>query len=339
MSQFDYARPGGAWGNDVAPGAGDYQRWDVTQSKAVNGDDGGAYAPAAPIVIGGQGVTTSAGSTCTGGALTKTAGRIAMAQGVPRFSATRGRRILVPVLGNSYSFPGGASPGIPAPPTISDTGSGILGATTGNLQIQIPRRYLHVGARLATISLVYVCTKRPTTLPTNSMVMVPAGTDDSSGTIASTFGPSPLFSAATWSSGHAYALNSYVVPSGSANNTGLMMQATAVAGTGTSGGSQPAWPTAVGGTVVDNVGPNQITWTAVSRSGWLALKGQTLDTYFGAGQPQTLSADYLGTSGALYDNVVNVGRRYALYVQAIDPLFLVTGLELIYDSIPDLSFP
>lgn len=339
MSQFDYVRPGGVWGNDLAPGAGDYQRLDVTQSKAVNGDDGGTYAPASPIVIGGQGISVGAGSTCTGGVRTKTAGRVSMAQGVPRFSAARGRTILVPVIGNTYSFPAGVSPGIPAPATISDTGSGILGASTGNLQIQIPRRYLHVGARLATISLVYVCTKRPSALPASSMVMVPAATDDTTGGPTSTPGPNPLFSAATWTSGHAYALNSYVVPSGATNNTGYLMQATAVSGTGTSGGTQPAWPTAVGGTVIDNPGANQITWTAVSRSGWLPLKGATVDTYYGAGQPQTLSADYLGTSGASWQNVISVADRYALYVQAIDPLFLVTGLELVYDTIADMSFP
>ena len=42
---------------------------------------------------------------------------------------------------------------------------------------------------------------------------------------------------------------------------GFRYEVTAVAGTGTSAGSEPVWPTTVGGTVIDNPGANQITWT------------------------------------------------------------------------------
>lgn len=76
-----------------------------------------------------------------------------------------------------------------------------------------------------------------------------------------------LLSASTWLANTVYPLNSYVVPTtfGSLTGTvGRVFKATAVSGSGTSAGSQPVWPTTAGGTVVDNPGGNQITWTEVS---------------------------------------------------------------------------
>jgi hypothetical protein len=76
-----------------------------------------------------------------------------------------------------------------------------------------------------------------------------------------------LLTAATWQASTAYAVGAYVVPTtfGSlTGSVGRVFKATAVSGTGTSAGSQPTWPTTAGGTVVDNPGGNQITWTEVS---------------------------------------------------------------------------
>lgn len=61
-----------------------------------------------------------------------------------------------------------------------------------------------------------------------------------------------------WVTATAYPVNSYVVPTVA---NGFYYKATAITGTGTSGASQPTWPTTIGTTVVDNSGPNQITWT------------------------------------------------------------------------------
>lgn len=61
-----------------------------------------------------------------------------------------------------------------------------------------------------------------------------------------------------WAEATAYALNTFRRPT-TAN--GFRYKVTAVAGSGTSAGSEPTWPTTIGATVVDNAGANQLTWT------------------------------------------------------------------------------
>jgi hypothetical protein len=76
--------------------------------------------------------------------------------------------------------------------------------------------------------------------------------------------PFPVASATPvpyWLTTTAYAVGALVQPNGFIPGHGLYFKATAIAGTGTSSGRQPTWPIATGGTVIDNPGPNQITWT------------------------------------------------------------------------------
>lgn len=61
-----------------------------------------------------------------------------------------------------------------------------------------------------------------------------------------------------WATATAYALNTFRRPTVA---NGFRYKVTAVAGTGTSGASEPTWPTTIGATVVDNAGANQLTWT------------------------------------------------------------------------------
>lgn len=92
----------------------------------------------------------------------------------------------------------------------------------------------------------------------------------------------------SWAASTAYALNSIRRPT-PANRNGWMYKATAISGTGTSGGSEPTWPTALNETVVDNSGANQITWTCHDvEDGWhpihqiykkVCVLGGTVDSY------------------------------------------------------------
>ncbi len=64
-----------------------------------------------------------------------------------------------------------------------------------------------------------------------------------------------------WQAATAYAVGTFRRP---VAPNGFRYEVTAIAGTGTSGGAEPAWPTTVGATVIDNPGANQITWTCRS---------------------------------------------------------------------------
>jgi hypothetical protein len=80
----------------------------------------------------------------------------------------------------------------------------------------------------------------------------------------------------TWAASTVYAVNDTIIPT-SAN--GRLYRATAVAGTGTSAASEPTWPTTAGGTVIDNAGANQITWTEQT----IALEAGTITEVANAG--------------------------------------------------------
>lgn len=61
-----------------------------------------------------------------------------------------------------------------------------------------------------------------------------------------------------WVTATAYAVGVFRRPT---VKNGYRYKVTAIAGTGTTGGAEPVWPTTIGSTVVDNAGANQITWT------------------------------------------------------------------------------
>lgn len=69
---FTYTRPGGNWANVSTFDYTDAQSFDQKIFKSINGDDGGVWAPAAAIEIGGAGIAISG----TGKLATKSGGRI-----------------------------------------------------------------------------------------------------------------------------------------------------------------------------------------------------------------------------------------------------------------------
>lgn len=61
-----------------------------------------------------------------------------------------------------------------------------------------------------------------------------------------------------WAPATAYTVGAFRRPTAA---NGFRYEATAIAGTGTSGGVEPVWPNTIGATVIDNPGANQVTWT------------------------------------------------------------------------------
>lgn len=65
MAHFNYTRPGGTWATLYVPTGPDYSDLDTKTFKAINGDEGGSWAPSAPIIIGGSGMQIPDGATWT----------------------------------------------------------------------------------------------------------------------------------------------------------------------------------------------------------------------------------------------------------------------------------
>ncbi len=56
---FTHERYSGMWLGTGCPTPQAFEQWDAKQSKALNGDGGGSWAPTSPIVIGGAGLTAA----------------------------------------------------------------------------------------------------------------------------------------------------------------------------------------------------------------------------------------------------------------------------------------
>ncbi len=61
-----------------------------------------------------------------------------------------------------------------------------------------------------------------------------------------------------WATATAYSVGNFRRPT---TENGFRYEVTAIAGTGTSGGVEPTWPTTPGQTVIDNPGADQVEWT------------------------------------------------------------------------------
>ncbi len=308
MPHFDFARPGGQWPQEAVPTATDWQRWDVLQSKTIDGVNGGFYQPSSPIVIGGAGVALGGSSQISGGVTTLTGGRITITAAAGDF----------PKLGPARSYT------LQLPNIIQQSASGVL-------NIDIPTRYMHDGARLATVGVVYSVPKRPTSVPTITIDLTRITN------LGATSLPIPN-ALNTWSAITAYSVGNYVRPNNATMN-GFYFKCTSTSGTGLSGASEPTpWPSVVGATITDNPGANQVIWTCVGRAGMYAIGGATVDGFFHNGQLQTLAFDFDGTTAP---NIVDLTtKRYRLSARNFvtpTPITIVSAFA-VYDTITSLQW-
>lgn len=166
----DYVMPGGRWATIAPPKA--LARLDQQLSEAINGDEGGTWAPSSPIAIGGNGIGLRNGaSTLTGGVRTGrgyTSSSLPRIQiqptaGVPTFSAPRTRKVILhpsvmvrlDALGQFHYNAEGA---------LVSTGTA---ASTQGLShhLLFPQLRFHNGATIDKITFRWALRDKPTTLP------------------------------------------------------------------------------------------------------------------------------------------------------------------------------
>lgn len=322
MSHLDFARPGGVWANEFVPGAGDFYRWDLAQSKIVSGDLGGSWAPIKPIILGGAGVQfTSAATQITGGYRTQTGGRLVLgAHDIITFADPRTRKITMSLLGVTpssllapnvmaqFTSAGGklytSAPDTyfaKAPPPFA---SGLFLEDVGQpIAIPIPKAYTHTrglnnsfDGMLASVTLNYRVLQRPGGISNFGLTAVPflsiyseLGPGDT--TLVPPAGPSQLraalkfSSSAFWEPSSPFTLGQYFVPISltSVALAGTYFKVTDSTGPGLTGVTFPTWNTTPGGTTVDG----NLTWTCIGGNGQLFQP--TLDALYDAGAPQSIT--------------------------------------------------
>jgi hypothetical protein len=319
MAHFDTQRVGGVWVAQDVPCAATFQRWDVTQSKAVNGDAGGSYAPSTPIVLGGAGLILGTSGVMQGGIATLTGGRLflSLASGdAVNLSPARARTIAVP------------------------TDPRIDGSALTTQDFPVPPRYTHNGALVATVAMTLEVLQRPEGLPVGSIPRIELEAYIAAGTSSATV-PNNL-AASTWASGTVYPANTYIVPT-DVNNNGYYVKTTAG---GTSGGTEPVWPSVVGTNTTDNT----VTWTTIGRNGQLPLFGQTADSLYNNGMPQAIFLD-LDNTGSPSGNLIAmptktyVVRAFNFPLPSVpigvglgDLNMRVLGIDITFSNITTMAF-
>lgn len=354
MAHLDFVRPGvggPGWTGEVVPGAQDFQRWDVSQTKFVDGiNGGGTYAPTSPIIVGGQGIQVTIGASCyvqaTGGVTTKNGGRIRLgAIGAPPAyasgqSVTRTFRIwdLPWQYSGPFSTFGGTGVGaigdtalvLSTPP--SPMGVTMAPGTTALAQVLLPIEGRHLfhgnSSVISSYSVTFRVKQRPASLPaalfgiTLTEYNVGAGTN--------IFIPStalaPLLQA--WTASTVMTLNHYSGPVAAPN--GLYYKATTVVSDAKTGGGEPAWPTTIGATVVDN----HVTWTCIGGNGKVNLS-QSVDSFYNGGNPQSVTYVVDAPISTTCDNTAKV---YALGLNNLDPNLLLHTLTIGFSAVATASY-
>lgn len=109
-----------------------------------------------------------------------------------------------------------------------------------------------------------------------------------------------------WAAATAYELGDTVRAVGTAGN-GYYYEVVAVVGTGTSGATQPTWPTTPGVTVIDNAGANQLTWAC-------RLNHVSCDIYCDTGVQLGQALEYVCTLGR--GSIVQRGTSFGVVFDA-----------------------
>jgi len=164
----DFVREDGQWPPESVPTARDWALFDRAQSKGLNLSGGNAWAPSAPLVIGGAGLVLSGtGQWIQGSVRTERGGRLALASNHPLVTPTRTRTVRVSfgaALRSSASVPNWVR-------ASSPIGVRITSVSTATLSLPIPSARLHSGASLTSATLYFRVGQPHAALPTSFLTL------------------------------------------------------------------------------------------------------------------------------------------------------------------------
>lgn len=281
----DFVRPSGRWGNGTTslfvPTGRDMALLDELSTESINGDSGGTYAPASAIILGGAGLSLqSTACQFLGGLVTYSGGRLYLGDDdYPLVSPSRTRTVVLPIASAFTSVNSGYACGGSQSWVLQDNPLGIKSANVG-AEVEIPLSSLGWRPTAcmngATITQVAVTFRVGQT-----HAVVPSSTPTVGLYRVSSSGKAFTLLASTWTASHTYAVGNYVAPtSGNFNN--LYFKATSIT-TGTSGGTEPTWPTVLGQSVIDS----GVTWTCYGCLGSISPPANAA-AYYAGGNAQTM---------------------------------------------------
>jgi len=332
----DFVRPTGVWQPSAVPTAADIGQLDLTASQLVNGDAGGTYAPASPIVFGGApngiggGAYYGTYTGLSGSLVTKNGGRIYLPPTTwPGLARTLYRNVYVDLFRCAGNF-GSNTNGL----QVSTAPMGVFPSVPygPGFTFAIPKRFLHQGASLSSLVLNMQVANNGQGIPTICPSLVLTVVDVWGSVLARSFTMQPV-----WKPTHTYTAGMFVIPP-----TTLADGFTYECTTGGVSGSTPvAWPGVLGGVVVDGT----VSWTCVDQSGQMSVLAAT-NAYGGHGVSNASVTMTLGAEGATWASssgalVVDSSQYEYVVTVAQDnipvPGVTFTSLQLGYTNITTLQ--
>lgn len=313
-NDFAFRDEHGQPGNATVPEPSILRQLDLAASQGIDGDNGGTWNPASPIILGGAGLNLSGYVLANGGVTTGplASPRALIVSGVPAvwLAGNRTRIVVFPLRdfgarfdettiyqASTVTYDDGSSPGTVT--TLQNTGLFSLSTTTVRLIVPIPQFRCTVGNVSAGTSWFPTLRIRTGQSSVPSLLTGMPGFRLSKFTAAGAWQSSQDVVIPTWAATHAYNVGDLVIPT-SPNSR----QFRCTVG-GTSGGAQPAgFPAAVVGTTI--AGDGGVSWlTELGPAGatahYITLPlPTTAANYFAQGQWQDITFPGNITSSGLF---------------------------------------
>lgn len=305
MARNKHAFDRGTISSGTVPSPSALRLLDQQASESLNGDAGGTWSPASPIVIGTAAANALAVSIDTYGEFTggittgyASAGLTLGDNDYPVLVTPRSYTFTIPVR-DLYTRIENAFTTVKYDESIPGTTQMLVkDGTAGRLIMQIPSFRFPTGATISQIDLSFRTGFKPTAIPTNflgfRLTRIP---DTGLYTNAAT---NEMWKTPTWVATTVYNVGDMVQPTGGYNN--WVFRCVARTGAFLSGGAQPATFTA-GTTLGTNITDNNITWQPENAigDGWILMPrgtlnpprtagfGTSFDQYYFNGRTQTLT--------------------------------------------------